>query len=118
MITTINEFKNHLNEHIIDKLKKVYDTLKIYLNENNIILDDTFLYVDNNFIGDIRLSTYENYIVMEMIDLKEKYQRLGYGTMIYKSLLKSALDNGYAGIFSIYLLVNKDQLKQLIYYKN
>lgn len=98
MITTINEFKKIFEYG--ENLTSIYDKLSDILLKHNIVLRNHVLYINNIHIGEIRLTTHNNYIVMEMIYLNDNYQKQGYGTIIYESLLQVALQNNFKGIFS------------------
>lgn len=98
MITTINEWKKIYE--FGNNLNHIYDDLSEILIKHNIVLKNWVLYINNEHIGEIRISTHEEYLVMEMIYLNDNKQKMGYGTIIYTSLLEVALKNNYQGIFS------------------
>lgn len=57
--------------------------------------------LDGKYVGDFRFSTYERWLIMEMISLESEFQRRGLGMKIYSALLETALETGYRGIASL-----------------
>ena len=99
MITTINEWKriNESNDIIystlIHELKKMgIDSQNKYRISLSILLNDKF--------NEVRISEYNDYLVMEMIYLDEKVRKMGYGEKIYTALLNTSKKLNYKGIFS------------------
>lgn len=51
-------------------------------------------------VGELRISTYDGWASLEMVEVYLNFQRKGYGYLLYKSLLDSALKSGYNGLRS------------------
>src|SRR5690349_17020611 len=105
MFTSINQFKKYLFESYSEISNIINDNI---LKNNGIILTNTHIpygleyeiSINNELAGFIRLSKHNNWIVVEAVDLKDKFQRKGYGTIIYQAILDSAIKIGMKGLYS------------------
>ena len=52
-------------------------------------------------IGSVRITTYDDWVNMEMIDLSPEFQRQGNGMIIYQALFDAAIKMGYSGLVSL-----------------
>ena len=101
MITTINEWRKMCE----NKKEEFIEIVNSYLPKN--IWLKTYdnhleigIFTNEVFVGDLRYGYSGDYVTIEMIDIKDEYQKKGIGLAVYQAFLNAAMDAGLKGLMS------------------